>query len=145
MNWVVSIYTALLFFVLVPGVLLRLPPKGKLITVAIVHAIVFALIFHFTNHFVCKLSSSYNIEGARTRHEPCSRERNRVKNYINKKNADLIKDFFKCSDERSRNRNRSFTPSPECKDSTDKFFKLNRDFDNVSTSYLKCEGVKMPY
>ena len=63
MNWVVTIYSALLFFVLTPGILLSLPPKSKPITVAIVHAIVFAIVWHFTSHLVWKWSSSYNIEG----------------------------------------------------------------------------------
>lgn len=149
MNWVVSIYTALLFFILVPGILLRLPPKGKLITVAIVHAIVFALIFHFTSHFVWKLSSSYNIEGARSGRtltkppEPCVNEKNKVKEYINKQNAGIIKEYFKC--QRYQMQNRDITPSPECNDYTKKFFKLNNDFNTDSQSYLKCEGVKFPY
>jgi len=35
----------ILFFILSPGVLLRLPPKGHKFTVAIVHAIVFSVLF----------------------------------------------------------------------------------------------------
>lgn len=57
MNWIITIYIALLFFVLTPGVLLRLPPKAGLMTVAAVHALVFALIWHFTHKFVGKLSA----------------------------------------------------------------------------------------
>lgn len=38
------IFTALLFFILSPGVLVSLPPKGSKLVVAGVHAIVFALI-----------------------------------------------------------------------------------------------------
>jgi len=34
--------TALLFYVLTPGILLRLPPGGSLMAVAATHAIVFA-------------------------------------------------------------------------------------------------------
>jgi len=56
MNWVVTIYTALLFFVLTPGVLLRLPPKGSLLVVALVHAVVFALVYHFTHKLVWRAS-----------------------------------------------------------------------------------------
>jgi hypothetical protein len=107
MNWIVSIYTALLFFILTPGILLRLPPKGKLITVAIVHAIVFALVFHFTNHFVWKLSSSYNIEGARNLNH-CKKNRTDVinnhksfKKNINDLNSaklyiNALQEFLKC-------------------------------------------------
>jgi hypothetical protein len=57
MNWIITIYVALLFFVLTPGVFVRLPPKAGLMTVAAVHALVFALIWHFTNKFVAKLSA----------------------------------------------------------------------------------------
>jgi hypothetical protein len=56
MNWLTSIYAALLFFVLTPAILVRLPPKGGKYTVAAVHALVFALIFHFTHKFVWELS-----------------------------------------------------------------------------------------
>ena len=56
MNWIITIYIALLFFVLTPGVFVRLPPKAGLMTVAAVHALVFALIWHFTHKFVWKLS-----------------------------------------------------------------------------------------
>jgi hypothetical protein len=58
MNWIVSIYIALLFFVLSPGILLSLPPKGSKMMVAATHAIVFALIFHFTGKMVWKMSMS---------------------------------------------------------------------------------------
>jgi hypothetical protein len=58
MNWIVSIYIALLFFVLSPGILLSLPPKGSKMMVAATHAIVFALIFHFTGKMVWRASMS---------------------------------------------------------------------------------------
>ena len=56
MNWFFTIYVAILFFILTPTILLRLPPKGNKYTVALVHAIVFAIIFHFTFKFVWKRS-----------------------------------------------------------------------------------------
>ena len=56
MNWVVTVYTAILFFVLTPNVLLRLPPKGKPLLVAAVHAVIFALVYHFTHMLVWKMS-----------------------------------------------------------------------------------------
>jgi sugar phosphate permease len=56
MNWAVTVYAAILFFVLTPAVLVRLPPKGGKFTVAAVHAVVFALIFHFTHKLVWQLS-----------------------------------------------------------------------------------------
>ena len=60
MNWVVTVYTAILFFVLTPNVLLRLPPKGKPLVVAAVHAVIFALVYHFTHMLVWKMSMGMN-------------------------------------------------------------------------------------
>jgi hypothetical protein len=64
MSLVVSIYAAVLFFLLTPAILLRLPPGGSKYTVAAVHAIVFALIFHFTNKLVWRLGA--RLEGMET-------------------------------------------------------------------------------
>lgn len=58
MNWIVTVYTAILFFVLTPNIVLRLPPKGKPIMVAAVHAVIFALIYHFTHMMVWKMSTN---------------------------------------------------------------------------------------
>jgi hypothetical protein len=52
MNIVMFVYAFLLFFVLTPGILLSLPPKGSKIVVALTHALVFALVWHFTNKLV---------------------------------------------------------------------------------------------
>jgi hypothetical protein len=51
MMWM-SLYAAALFFVLTPGVLLRLPPNGGKFAVAAVHALVFAAVWHFTYKLV---------------------------------------------------------------------------------------------
>ena len=51
-----SLYVALLFVVLTPGLLLRLPPKGSLLMAAIVHGLVFALVYHFTHKMVWRLT-----------------------------------------------------------------------------------------
>lgn len=48
------LFTAVLFFLLTPGILVTLPPKSSKYVVAIVHGIVFALIWCFT----CKLVSN---------------------------------------------------------------------------------------
>ena len=56
MNLIMSLYVALLFVLLTPGVLIKLPPKGSLLTVAIVHGLVFALVFHLTCRAVYKVS-----------------------------------------------------------------------------------------
>ena len=47
MNWIMTILLAVLFFVLTPGVVLRLPPGGSKLVVAATHAVVFALVWHF--------------------------------------------------------------------------------------------------
>jgi hypothetical protein len=47
-----SLYVFFMFFVLTPGILLKLPPTGSKITVALVHAAVFALVFHLTHKMV---------------------------------------------------------------------------------------------
>ncbi len=47
-----SLYVALLFVLLTPGVLIRLPPRSSLLTAAMVHSIVFAVIFHLTHKMV---------------------------------------------------------------------------------------------
>lgn len=59
MNWFMILFLAALFFVLSPGVLLRLPARGDVYTVAAVHAAVFALVWHFTHTAVWHASMSY--------------------------------------------------------------------------------------
>jgi hypothetical protein len=61
MNLIVAIYSAILFFVLSPGVLLRLPPNGSKLTVAGVHALVFAVVLYFTAGFVWRFSMSMSL------------------------------------------------------------------------------------
>ena len=57
MSLLVSLYAAVLFFLLTPAILLRLPPNGSKFVVAGVHALVFALIFHFTHKLVWRLGA----------------------------------------------------------------------------------------
>ena len=47
-----SLFVALLFVLLTPGVLLTLPKGGSKLTVAVVHGLVFALVFHYTHKAV---------------------------------------------------------------------------------------------
>ena len=54
MNMFMAIYCAILFFVLSPGVLLRIPKNGSKFVVAGVHAIVFGVVAFFT----CKIVSN---------------------------------------------------------------------------------------
>jgi len=49
-------FTALLFVVLTPGILITLPPKGTPIVVALTHGVVFALIYAMTYKSVKRLT-----------------------------------------------------------------------------------------
>ena len=55
MQLLMTLYTALLFFVLVPGVLVTIPPKGSKTVQALVHGLVFALVYHYTHNMVYKV------------------------------------------------------------------------------------------
>lgn len=50
-----TLYVAALFFVLTPGVLVSLPPGGKKMTVALVHAVIFAVVYQLTHKMVHRL------------------------------------------------------------------------------------------
>jgi hypothetical protein len=66
MNWFMIAFTAVLFYALVPGVLVRLPPGGSKTVTLAVHAALFALILHFTRH----IAESYlGREGMATKKE----------------------------------------------------------------------------
>lgn len=56
-----SLAIAALFFVLTPGVLLSLPPKGGKLVVAATHAVVFALVFHLTHKAIWHLTQQYEL------------------------------------------------------------------------------------
>ena len=58
MNFLIIVYIALLFVLLTPSVLIKLPPKGSPLTVAIVHGLVFALVFYFTYRHVYRLTTN---------------------------------------------------------------------------------------
>lgn len=44
------LFNAVLFFVLVPGVIVRLPTGGSLTQQALVHAVIFAIVHHYVGH-----------------------------------------------------------------------------------------------
>ena len=48
----VAISGAILFLILTPGVLLRIPEKGPLLNAAIVHAVVFGILFYFVSKII---------------------------------------------------------------------------------------------
>jgi hypothetical protein len=57
MNIFVTLYIAVLFVLLTPGILVRLPPTGSKLTVAVVHGIVFAIVYHFTHKWVWRATA----------------------------------------------------------------------------------------
>ena len=57
-------YAALLFIVLTPGVLLRLPMNGSKMVVAVTHGVVFAVVWHFTHKMVLTASYESFMSGA---------------------------------------------------------------------------------
>jgi len=61
MNILTAIFSGILFFVLTPNIILRLPKKGNKFTVAAVHAIVFGVVLYFVQGFVYRMS--LNMEG----------------------------------------------------------------------------------
>ena len=63
MNVVFSVFVFVLFFVLTPGVLLRLPSKGSKTMVALVHGLIFAIILAVSGHFFWKFKKNV-FEGA---------------------------------------------------------------------------------
>lgn len=49
---VLTIYAVLLFFLLTPGILVTLPPKGGKYIVALVHAVIFGIVWKVTSHWI---------------------------------------------------------------------------------------------
>jgi hypothetical protein len=64
MNTLMLAYAALLFVVLTPGVLLRLPMNGSKMVVAVTHGVVFALVWHFTHKMVWRAAYEGFMSGA---------------------------------------------------------------------------------
>ena len=58
-NLFMFLYTAVLFYVLTPGILLSLPPKSYKMVVAATHAFVFALVYKLTHRMAWKLAMSF--------------------------------------------------------------------------------------
>ena len=63
MNLVLCLYAAILFFTLIPGVLIKLPSNGKKFTIIAVHTLIFTFIFFFTHKIVEQLSKNIPIIG----------------------------------------------------------------------------------
>ena len=56
MNNILSLYAFLLFVLLTPRVLLRLPSNGSTLTNAVVHGLAFILIWHLTSGYVLRVA-----------------------------------------------------------------------------------------
>jgi hypothetical protein len=52
MDIAMFVYAALLFFVLTPGILLRIPPNGNKRIVAAVHAVLFGLVWSLSHKLI---------------------------------------------------------------------------------------------
>jgi hypothetical protein len=52
MDLIITVIAVILFFVLSPSVLVRLPSKGDKYVVAVTHALVFGILFYFINSLV---------------------------------------------------------------------------------------------
>lgn len=48
MDLLINLSLVLLFVALTPGILVRIPKRGKPFTVALIHGLIFAVVFHFT-------------------------------------------------------------------------------------------------
>lgn len=62
MKIITSLFAGLLFFLLTPNILLRLPKNGTKYTVAAVHAAVFTLAIYLLNLFLEPLLHSLNVK-----------------------------------------------------------------------------------
>ena len=59
-SYLMTAFTALLFVVLTPGVVLTLPSKASSkLVIAAVHGLVFALVYHFTHTAVLEWTRNY--------------------------------------------------------------------------------------
>jgi len=61
-----SVCIAFLFFLLTPGILLRLPKGGSKMMVAATHAVLFALVFHLVQTMVWKGMEGFSSSSAPT-------------------------------------------------------------------------------
>ena len=58
MNLIMFIVSAVLFFILTPGIILSLPPGGSKTVVALTHAIVFGLVWTLASKMLMGLAGS---------------------------------------------------------------------------------------
>lgn len=68
------VYAFVLFFVLTPGILLSLPPRGSKMMVAATHALVFSLIFVFTHKMLMKFSAMEGFKEGATKKKKAGKD-----------------------------------------------------------------------
>ena len=56
MNIMMSLYVAILFVLLTPGVLVYIPKHASKLTTAVVHGLIFAVVYHFTYKMVYNMT-----------------------------------------------------------------------------------------
>jgi hypothetical protein len=67
MNLLMTVFVAVLFVALTPGILVSLPPGGSKLTTALFHGVVFALVYHLTHKAVWRaLGGRRRMEAFRT-------------------------------------------------------------------------------
>jgi len=57
MNFTITLYSAVLFFILTPSIFFRIPVKGSTKIVTLVHAVIFGFVLYFTRKSVWNASS----------------------------------------------------------------------------------------
>ena len=60
MNMIMIIYTIVLFVLLTPSILFRIPKKGNKLMVAFVHGVIFAIIYSLTHKMFQKMYDKEN-------------------------------------------------------------------------------------
>lgn len=56
-----DLFIAILFVLLVPGVLFKIPANGSPLTIAFIHGLIFAFLYHFTYKIVLKVTSGSGV------------------------------------------------------------------------------------
>lgn len=62
MHEITAIYGAILFVLLTPGLIVRIPSKGPLLHATIVHGILFAILYYFISKIALHYSNNYTSE-----------------------------------------------------------------------------------
>ena len=60
-NLCMSLFVAALFYVLTPGILVSLPPRGSKMVVALTHAVVFAVVYALAHKMVSNACKKMNV------------------------------------------------------------------------------------